>query len=248
MTDTFKLLERSWPRRAITDAEVRVLAARTRLRTDEVAMLVALPLLLAAVGWLVGAALAWWMRRQGLHADAAARVGVWTFLALGLALDLALLRLMRGARSLERADVHRREVELISAAPGRILDVGTDAHPALLFDCGDGMLLYLGGRFLREPQTFVPARNALASAPVQFPSSRFTVVRAPRSGAVLRIEVGGSALEPEGRMRPPGMRVAMLEWREAEVVDGSLDGTLDGAPVRRSAGAPAFGGAGTRGG
>jgi hypothetical protein len=70
-----------------------------------------------------------------------------------------------------------------------------------------------------------PSVAELLAPPIdsrEFPCSRVTVARGPQSGVVLKIESGGNRLEPEKGHRPTGMRLRMLEWRESEVLVGSI--------------------------
>lgn len=209
----FQTIQRAWPRRPLGPDEARRLRERTRLGTGQLVVLVLLPVGLAAVGWLVGALAAWSLARSGVRADTAPRVGLGCFAVLGLVIDLLAARVLRREGRLERADLKGGVAEVVELTARRVVDLGTRQHPALVFDSGDGPMLFLAGPSLA---------SMLGSAVDGFPCSQVTVVRAPQSGVVLRIEAGGEPLAPEKGHRPTGMRLRMLEWRESEVLEGSI--------------------------
>ena len=192
--------------------------------------MLSLPVGLALMGAVVGKVADWVLQHLDANAADAVSLGAWSFAAVGLVLDALALRLLKRSRALETRDLHDGEVEVIAVATERVLDVGTPWHPALTFDCGDRTLLYLAGAWLYDPAMYVGSSSSKASSaqpgqqslPLGFPCTRLVIVRAPRSGAVLRVEIAGEPLAPAATVRPPGMRVAMLGWRDSEVLAGTL--------------------------
>jgi hypothetical protein len=211
----FETMQRAWPRRPLESGEIRRLRERARLGAGQLAVLVLFPVGLAAVGWVVGALAAWSLARSGVRADTAPRVGLGCFALLGLAIDGLAARVLRRVGSLERADLEGGEAEVVELTAQRVVDLGTRQHPALVFDSGDGPMLFLAGPSIAE--LLAPEPEART-----FPCSHVTVARGPKSGVVLKIVTGGHRLEPEKGHRPTGMRLRMLEWRESEVLAGSI--------------------------
>jgi hypothetical protein len=213
----------------MSQSELGLLRRRTRPAVAQMLTLAFLPLALACLGWGVGTGIGFLLTRAGGHTGSASAVGLWSFAALGLAIDVVAFRLIRRAGEAERHDLRQGEVETIPVASRRVIDLGSEAHPALVFDRGDGTLLYLSGSWLRDPASFdaqaAPAAGDTlppANGQPRFPCTEFSIVRAPESGAVLRVETGGQPLSPGRQPRPPGMRQAMLAWRDSEIIEGSL--------------------------
>ena len=209
----FRTTQRPWPRRPLGSDDRRRLRARAYVGVAPTVALVLLPGALGAVGWMVGMLAAWSLSRSGVTADTAPRVGLACFAVLGVLIDVVAARILLRDGSLERADLAEGEAEVVELTAQRVVDLGTRQHPALVFDSGDGRMLFVAGPSLAE---------LLAPAGDNFPCSKVSVTRAPRSGVVLKIETGGQPLKPEKGHRPTGMRLRMLEWRESEVLVGSI--------------------------
>jgi hypothetical protein len=219
MTGNYEVALGPWPRRPMAREELLVLRRRARTPLAQVAGLLLLPAMLGCLGWVAGSFAGWVEVHLGLREEGSPLMGVLSLGGLGLVLDVVLWQLMRRSRALARADLRAGEAELLEARPRRVLDVGSELHPAVVCDRGDGTLLYLCGPVLARERGGPGPHGPAAPA---FPTSHFTVARAPRSGLVLGVAVGGEPLLPEKGDRPEGLRLAMLEWREAEVVRGGL--------------------------
>ncbi len=179
--------------------------ARARLSPKELVLAAAFPLGLGAIGWLVGAGAGLLLQRVGATTARATELGLWSFVLLGLAADVVLIHVLRRAKAPARADLLAGVVEVIEVATSRALNIGTAENPSYLIDLGGGEVLYLADR--KDPG---------------FPCTRFTLVRAPASGQVLALALAGAPLEVAGPSRPEGVRLAMLAWRESELLVGNI--------------------------
>ncbi len=107
-------------------------------------------------------------------------------------------------------DLALAEVEIVSVEAAGAVDV----EEGLFLDVGDGKLLYLSYHGLR---------SALGKEP--FPTSSFTLLRAPLSGRVLRLERRGDPLEapslPAGA-EDDGVRIDFSRVADGSVIEGSI--------------------------
>ena len=173
-------------------------------------------------------------------------LGLWIGLAIGLALGGGLFALFLpvhlDGRRWAAEDVQRvQEIEVINPRLFEI-DLISDNEPILVFDIGDGKLLFLQGQWLREPDTYIESADANnrmddgetehwsqivlngLPPPNSFPSNHFTLVRRPHSGKVLRITVHGKYIRPEKTveaLRPE------FDFGDSEVFDGPLENIAD---------------------
>jgi hypothetical protein len=130
----------------------------------------------------------------------------------------------RDRRARARRDLADDAVQVIEVEDAPVLELHPigDDHPAVCFDLGEGQLLLLKGQWLRDPATYGlredPSEGDEGDGflnnlpePCSFPRSKFTVTRAPESGRVLRLEVGGDYVPPEGPVDALPMGVELGE-------------------------------------
>ena len=223
----------AWPRRAMTPAERERLVRAGRLGPRKILWAIA-PL--AGAG-LLGLGLAV-LSHHGLElftaaedAHLASRIGALAIVVLGGVISVVMFLAYRQVSRPYRLDAREGTVEVIDAAVARAVALGTEASPAFLADVGHGQLLFVCGSWLLDPTIFG------GGAP-SFPTRRFTLSRAPLSGAVVAVEPRGEPLPPERYDLPTtAFGSVMVTSRDSELIDASLDEVLrlSGAEPRASA-------------
>jgi hypothetical protein len=118
-----------------------------------------------------------------------------------------------------RVDLYVGHVEVVDVTVSRAVDLGSPVSPAWLLEVGDGRLLFLCGRWLLDPVTFGGAASP-------FPRTRLKVARAPASGAVVGIELGGDPVAPEHYDLPSHFFGTVVS-HDSELIEGKLEALLE---------------------
>jgi hypothetical protein len=206
----------AWPRRPLTAGERQRLAHTAHMGPMQLVW-AALTVLLAAG---LGLALGQLSRCGGDHEDVhrATLMASLVFAVLGAVVAMVMSIVHRNITLPFRVDLYVGHVEVIDVAVSRAVDLGSAVSPAWLLEVGDGRLLFLCGRWLLDPTTYGGAAGS-------FPRTRLTVARAPASGAVVGLTLGGDPVSPEHYDLPDHLFGAVVS-RDSEIIEGTLEALL----------------------
>ena len=244
--------------RRLTEGERRVLNDRMRPRSVVIGRMIVDFLAAAALMCIVVFGLDWGLSRGGVEwptRDLFAAVGS----VLGGVIWAAVSRRHLGARDrLIRSDLDEDRAEILDVRARDVWKYEEEGRPDehYFFDLGDGELLLVGGQWVREASfpRAVLAYQVISHEELEaqrlFPCAAFTLVRAPHSGIVLRLEraseaitpgrsLGRSDLESSWWLRAGAYPESMCFRGTLETLDRDLARAVRGDPESATLSAPA---------
>lgn len=195
-----------------------------------------LAVLSAGTAWTFGRAGHWLGSFISADVSSIAQWAGWLGgIVLGVPIFVALTPFGRKQMQLATRDHEEQLIQEIHVINPRAIEITMIGNigPNLAIDIGDGMILYLQGKWLYDADIYGAAvqqddeGDELFNGfppPHSFPCSEFTISRLPHSGEVLRIHVVGKYLQPE-----PAVEALKSEheFQPSELFSGSIDDIVE---------------------
>jgi hypothetical protein len=197
--------------RRLTPGDCERLRAIGKVSFDERFWVFILPAFgLGSAGYFAGRLIEWLLSLAAFQVAPYLRIGLSVAGGLGGVWEtFVIYPSFKRSKLAPETDLRNDTVEVISVSDARVIEQQecNDEGPILYFEVDANRILFLMGQWLYDTENF--------------PSTEFTVHRAPVTGDVLKLEVRGTQLSPLKKLEWD--EVLWLGFRESELFDGNFE-------------------------